>query len=156
MTTYAWDGEYLAADGRITTGRTISTEKHVKLHKLEGVHFNGDPLIYMAFAGSVYQAYTIVHHIDEEGYYDDADTEEIEALIIGENNIYVLEAGSSLLYPWAEDIYAGGSGGDFALSALRLGLNAREAVKHACKLDIYSGGKIKCVKLGHLRCKKKR
>lgn len=126
------------------------------MHKLEGVEFNGDPLLYMAFAGSVYGAYTIIEHIDEEGFYEDADAEDVEALIIGEHSIYVLEAGSSLLYPWAEDIYAGGSGGDFALGALRLGLNAREAVKHACKLDVYSGGRIKSVKLDHLRCKKKR
>ena len=40
-----------------------------------------------------------------------------------------------------------GSGGDFALSAMRLGLGAKEAVEHAKTLDCYTGGEVHVMEL---------
>ncbi|QYW02847.1 hypothetical protein [Vibrio phage BUCT006] len=40
-----------------------------------------------------------------------------------------------------------GSGHPFALSAMRLGMSAKDAVKHAKKLDCYTGGKVYSMKL---------
>lgn len=40
-----------------------------------------------------------------------------------------------------------GSGRDLALGAIDAGLNAKEAVKLACKRDIYSGGRVRTYKV---------
>lgn len=40
-----------------------------------------------------------------------------------------------------------GSGGDFAMAAMMGGADAREAVKIASKLDPYTGGKIRVIKV---------
>jgi hypothetical protein len=40
-----------------------------------------------------------------------------------------------------------GSGHPFALSAMRLGLNAKEAVEHAKTLDCYTGGEVNVMEL---------
>lgn len=43
--------------------------------------------------------------------------------------------------------HAAGSGGKFALSAMRLGLGAKEAVEHAKTLDCYTGGEVHVMEL---------
>ena len=44
--------------------------------------------------------------------------------------------------PWA-----GGSGEQIALAAMTLGKSPKEAVELACKLDIYTGGKVRTYKI---------
>ena len=45
------------------------------------------------------------------------------------------------------DFHAIGSGRDFAMAAIALGKNAREAVELAAQFDIYTGGDVECVQL---------
>ncbi len=40
-----------------------------------------------------------------------------------------------------------GSGGDYAITAMDLGLSAKDAVKMAIKRDVYSGGRVRVFKL---------
>jgi hypothetical protein len=44
--------------------------------------------------------------------------------------------------PIKEGFHAVGSGRDFALSAMRLGRTAREAIELACEFDVFTGGPI--------------
>lgn len=67
----------------------------------------------------------------------------MSGIIIGENFAYAIEKEEGYLIKYDRSCkLVCGSGGNFALSAMRLRLNAVSAVKHAIKLDVYSGGKI--------------
>jgi hypothetical protein len=46
--------------------------------------------------------------------------------------------------------FAGGSGGPYALAALHLGRDARQAVKVPCALNVYCGGEVEYVDLAEL------
>lgn len=49
--------------------------------------------------------------------------------------------------PSVGSLAAVGSGGGFALAAMKAGASAKEAVKIACELDVYSGGRVREVYL---------
>ena len=76
---------------------------------------------------------------------------------IPECNAYLVESGD-LFYTgitkegefWKERMdcdHASGSGCKFALSAMKLGLSAKDAVSHAKTLDCYTGGKVRVMRL---------
>lgn len=74
-----------------------------------------------------------------------------------ECNAYLIEDGELFFTGitkqgefWKERMtcdHASGSGGNFALSAMRLGLSAKEAVEHAKTLDCYTGGEVHVMEL---------
>jgi hypothetical protein len=77
---------------------------------------------------------------------------EYTAYIITENNCYRVE-DEGRWYKDTAKYWAMGSGSEFALSAMLIGKSAKEAVKHACKLDVYSGGKIRVMQVRKVKNK---
>lgn len=68
-------------------------------------------------------------------------------ILITETRAYMFDIATVPHLHTVEYATAMGSGREFALSALRMGMNAEQAVKHAIKLDSMSGGKVNKIKL---------
>lgn len=165
MTTIAWDGQTLAADGRICQDDTICSDNYNKIFPIRYA-YHGDHIIYIGFSGVIGDLSTLLRvfaslDTQEQGTPKELDgrleiikdmgLDEIEgeSILIGRDYVYHLEGGSIfnlIQYDRSEKLGAG-SGGSYARSAMLLGLNAVQAVKHAFKTDIGSGGNIRSVKI---------
>lgn len=134
MTTLAWDGRYLAADGRITTGTTIATDANQKITIL------GDYVV--AIAGNVPDAKKLIDMLINGGKADS---------ILSSSGLYILN-GKCFSFGCDDDgelwecpspyCNAVGTGEDHALTAMDCGNDAREAVQLSIKRDIYTGGHV--------------
>ena len=148
MTTVVWDGTTLAADGRSTAGASIISDKTIKIHKLNGT-MRGEKLLAFGYAGDAYELDLFKAWIEEGGDYPEHVG--VDLLVVTDKHVYQNfpsgEDGPMVLLAQNSDVSTLGSGSSFAESALLLGMNAVDAVKHACKLDIYSGGKITKMRL---------
>lgn len=147
MTVLAWDGHTLVADGRTTAGGDIVTDNTIKIYcfKKENVGYMGDRLLALAVAGACKDVDKLIVHMLNNGLGTDSEIKhDVAGIIIGEANAYSLEFDSNWLirYP-KKTLLAEGSGGVWALSALRLGKNSKEAVKHAIANSTSCGGKIR-------------
>lgn len=144
MTAIAWDGEYLAADSRVTAGTMIVTDEGTKLYRINDVPYKNDLIIAMGVSGALSDVDKIINFIiggfeprEEFAHY-------VGAILVGLEYVYSLEPDSSHLIQYKRHIkLTEGSGGPFALSAMKLGLGAKDAVKHAIKMDSACGGKVK-------------
>lgn len=148
MTTIAWDGETLACDSRITDNVCIIDDAYNKLFETE-LEYNSDIITAYALSGSI-SDFQIMHHIIETNtFHPIQETKhQCSGIFVGVKRVYTLEPHKCVLIPYKRNTLLGeGSGGIFALSALKLGLNAVQAVKHAITLDYCSGGKVKHLSL---------
>tara|TARA_A100000171_G_scaffold53092_1_gene76730 strand:+ start:7286 stop:7741 length:456 start_codon:yes stop_codon:yes gene_type:complete len=146
MTTVAWDGEILAADGRITCGTVIECDNYNKIFKLHDISYYGDTLKYLGIAGSVNHVQAILHNLHIECFVDNDDEARhaICGIIVGTKSVYILEEETLYLSQFDRKTkLAVGSGGECAKSAMALGLDAKQAVKHAMKFDVCTGGRIR-------------
>ena len=148
MTTIAYDGTTLSADGRVTVGSTIVHEKENKIVKLKNLKYGSHELCYAAFAGSLssFHEYLILLAMGEPEEHSDSSDVEI-LFITSKGKALVKEPGKVILIECQEKHIALGSGSDFARSAMKLGFSTKEAVKHATTMDIYSGGRVRTVKI---------
>ena len=137
MTTIAYDGETLAADSRFTNGYVDDTAK--KIFKIGN--------IYIATAGRYSQALIFIK------WCRDRTKEKPKAADLGEFQALEIRNGKPFEYdehcePVPMSIPAAvGSGAQFAMGAMKAGLNSKQAVRIAMKLDHNTGGKIKTVKI---------
>lgn len=138
MTTIAFDGKILSAEGREVVDNLIVSDKVRKLHYVEGGQF------YLAVAGvtndiPVYEEFFRTGQKPSDEYKFDS-----EVIIIDSTGHAMY--GTCLNDMTEMDIpFAIGSGGDIAIGAMLAGADAVEAVKIACKKDVYSGGFISYV-----------
>ena len=136
MTTIAYKHPYIASDSRCSAGNVIITDNENKHCHVDGwdsfiagracdsVDFSIN--LMKVASDLVYECAAIssapdgdVYHVtqSEDGYYCR----------------YKVESGN---------VYAIGSGADFALAAMDLGKTAKEAVEYAMTRDVYTGGKV--------------
>lgn len=151
MTTIAWDSEYLAADSRVTHESKLISNNFYKIRQFsKGTKYNGDTLLYIAMSGHLEDFEKVLDMIKHEEFpsLSFKISHEVSALILGKNYIYELEANGCYLirYNHSEKL-ALGSGGNFALSAMYLGLNATEAVQHASLLDLATNDNVISVRV---------
>lgn len=140
MTTIAYHhkSKTIAWDSRATSGNVIASDSDQKMVEVNGVKFwlcgsvaDERLLIGMRF-GEKSEVIPEANAFALDGY---------ELFLVGVNDEALL---------WKQPLRydkALGSGGDFALSAMRLGLNAKEAVEHAKTLDCYTGGEVHVMEL---------
>lgn len=147
MTSIAWDGTTLAADGQVTCGNTILGTKTKKIHKLKG-KFRGETLLAFASSGDAVGSEYIKKWLESGGDVDDwPEGFKISLIVVTDKNVYITTDEIRWLCLSERKVESIGSGQDFVFSALELGLDAVAAVKHACKMDIYSSGTITKIKL---------
>jgi ATP-dependent protease HslVU (ClpYQ) peptidase subunit len=140
MTTIAYNDKdkEIAVDSRMTEGSLIITDKDIKFKVVNGVSFiscggvsDGDTLIDVYLGAST-------------------DKCELDANIIIANDCGVFCASyiENYLNVWKlNHNTAWGSGEKFALAAMDFGCSAKDAVKYAMTRDIYTGGKIRVIKV---------
>lgn len=138
MTTIAWDGKTLATDSLVTADGTAfgTTQKIFRLNDGR----------YVALLGRVSLYQPVVDFLNGGKMPEKGPDDVVGALIVGYRK-KAMEMDTNFRLLPAGKLWAGGSGGNFALAALHLGRGAYGAVRLACKLDIYSRGPIQHFKI---------
>ena len=143
MTTITYKDGILAADSQTTVGHIQSSSTFSKIKKFD----DG----YAAFSGlcsDIPILFDLIKGKEVEG-----DTKDIDAKAIvmpNEGKPYQASVDSlGKLYKHPINKFSAiGSGWSIAMGAMQSGASAKEAVKAAIKLDIYSGGAVKWKKKG--------
>ena len=144
MTTIAWDGKTLAADGQITRDNSIvMTTTQQKIFKNVGVFdvlaFCGDWMPIDDFLDWALKPedsqpprgeYTVIFAINGVLHFSSMETPLSECMVLAKGAVD-----------------AWGSGAHLALGALHSGKSARQAVNLACKLDVFTGGTVRSVRI---------
>lgn len=140
MTTIAYKDGWIAADSCCTIGNYTSNSK--KLYIIPDVGVVG-------FAGAGNAMFKIADWW-MEGCQGDAPTvdddkgESCIGILVSRKGVFCLFNGVHPMEiddPW----FAIGSGSDFAISAMSLGKNPKEAVEHAMQFDVGTGGRVDCI-----------
>lgn len=147
MTTIAFDGRFLASDGRATAGGMITNKNTQKIFPIKmsanGLEVNG----LLAGAGSFEAICLIKKHLETYDLFDaelipELGPEYADALVILETGeVYTLERK---LVPMTQEVPCSiGSGSPYAMAAMIAGKSAPAAVEVAKELDCYSGGLVR-------------
>ena len=143
MTTVAYKDGILAADSQTTSGHIQSGSTFSKIRK-----FNGGYAAFSGLCSDMPILFDLIKGKEVEG-----ETKDIDATAIvmpNEGKPYqasVDSLGNLYKHPISK-FSAIGSGWTIAMGAMQSGASAKEAVKAAIKLDIYSGGAVKWKKKG--------
>jgi len=137
MTTIVVCGSEMACDSRVSGGFTAASRK-IRKKKNCIVGYAGDWI-----AGEYFADYYLSSK--EEKPNRDSD-DDLELLVLKKSGIYLVD------YRFREvricgNHYAIGSGAAAAMVAMNLGLNAADAIREAIKVDDYTGGKVRVLKL---------
>ena len=141
MTTVAYDGKSMVAD-MLASDTWGMKEKAIKIWE------NPQLLIGAAGEGGAIQRWlmtltnvTTLADLLTAGYapYARDSNDPAILLVCRQQNLIYRHAGGSFM-PTARKFHAVGSGRDYALAAMHLGLSAREAVGVAMEFDINTGG----------------
>lgn len=161
----------LAGDGQVTLGQTIMKRGAVKVRRLEANVLAG-------FAGSVADAFTLFEKFEEQlraakGNLTRAAVEtvklwrtdkvlrQLEAMmIVADPEQLLLLSGSGEVIAPDEPVLGVGSGAPYAIAAAKALLRhsdlpapdlAREALRVAAEIDLYTGGEITILSVGETR-----
>jgi len=138
MTTIAYDGITLATDSLVSSG-SVAFGTGKKLFKLkEGC--------YAALAGNLALMPEILSWLQGGPKPELQEDEEIGGLYIDKKGVPWEFDNSLRLFP-ACIPWGGGSGGHIALTAMKCGKSAAEAVEVACELDLRSRGPVVSVEV---------
>jgi len=144
MTSIAWDGETLASDS-LTTDDGYVVDRTFKKIRHISTDLRGERTIAYAVAGDMEAFYPVKHWINggcESRLPRDLD---FQGLIVTKTKVYLFSSKTKDHLYETKNIAALGTGAPFLISAMTLGLNAKESIKHAIKLDTQSGGKIRSI-----------
>lgn len=153
MTTIAYDGVTLAADGLCTSGNAIHGRNQEKVFALQ-VNWGGTKIpAYFAAAGSIENTWIARAYLEGEDILSPKRRlslpESFDGLIVlGDGQCFSVE-GTMTPFP-CEYPCSLGSGANFALAAMTMGKSAIEAVEVAAQLDVYTGGTIRTYKVSDL------
>ena len=132
MTTIAYDGKRLVADGKMTLSGSIVSTTFKKLTRLKDGRM-------MAFTGTPVHQAPFAKWLNGEA--EKAPTGDFSIMLVElDGSLKIYEDGEYYLDAVAP--YACGSGGLIARVAMLCGKDAQEAVEIASAIDIYSGGQI--------------
>lgn len=133
MTTIASDGFHVAADSLISEGGYVYGYTD-KIHQVKGS--------VLAVAGGLVDASLTIKWINDGSPEDKKpNLESLDAIFIP-NHGDPIEYDERLVPMLVVIPWAGGSGRNFALSAMKLGKSAHDAVEFAKEIDLYSGGDV--------------
>ena len=154
MTTIAWDGETLAADGRLcsSSGVLLSDSKNkivkIKDNKKRKWHIavsgNEPDITYLKNALSGTNIKKTLLNL-KQVLQDTAISDSFCAVVVSKKTQYMVFHDMSFSLLECRDAF--GSGGEFALAAMSMGYNAIGAVRVASGLDLYTGGTIRSIQV---------
>ncbi|WOB06523.1 hypothetical protein [Piscinibacter gummiphilus] len=143
MTTIAWDGrrKTLAADKRATSGTVVRTV--TKIHRigsdLVGISGNlahGMALLDWARAGYVAKEFPSPSKGDDDAY-----------LVRVTRDAEVFRYEGPHAFKVEDEFFTTGSGSDYAMAALHMGLTARQAIELASRLEPGTGNGVDVLEL---------
>lgn len=131
MTTIVYDGEVLATD-------TMVSFNDIKVYQDKAMRLSKGRIL--AVCGEIGVMPTVAALIERSAPPKEYPKGDYGAILLCREDAYVLSEGE-----WSrlDAPYACGSGGMAALAGLCVGMSAKEACELACKVDLYSGGKVK-------------
>lgn len=142
MTTVAYKDGVMAADSKVTQGRSTITFMD-KIIQKNGYVFG--------ISGCPAACTRVVDWVAEHGLYEADNSRhkrgDFDILVWYKNQLYSLD---NELYPIRlnkNKPHTLGTGADVAMGALMAGATVKQAVEIAVKIDVYTGGKIKVVTL---------
>lgn len=149
MTTVAFDGKLLAADGRACINNLIVGKRTQKIFTLKVFLRGAEREAVLSGAGSyqtlmqVKQCLEVMGDIEAPEIIPDIEPGAFQGILLirGTDEAFYLE--DRLVLTDVELPVALGSGMDYAMTALHLGKNAHGAVQTASDLDCYTGGEIR-------------
>lgn len=155
MTTIAFDGKTLAADGQMTRGtRIVTTERNKIRTPTDGSSLFGEVILAWAGSGNsgdmifAQRAFALPGGLTMGLLADPKlwpGEISFEIICITEKSVWVLNTrnkGGGINAVLLEEPITIGSGAAYAQSAISLGMSAAVAVQHAANLDTGTGGKI--------------
>lgn len=154
MTVVAWDGRALAADRRMTDGAGLVRAVR-KIHSWTWQDQGFVCPAALAFTGDAAVGNEMMEWLKagaEPEAWPKAAREDLATLIVvrrGRGGPAAILQYTKGPFPTAvlDEVSAWGSGRDFALAGMSLGLNAVQAVELACKFDCFSGGGVDLIEL---------
>jgi 20S proteasome alpha/beta subunit len=140
MTTIAFNykDKEIAVDSRLTRGDMISTDSGNKIFKKDGVVFivagetnHSKSLVDMWFSGEVDVSLNC------------------SAFVVCNGEVYDfgLDADKNIAKELVDENLTKGSGDLWAHAAMDFGCSAKDAVKYAMTRDVYTGGKVRVIKV---------
>lgn len=151
MTTIAWDGITLACDSQGTSGNRKMFGLQKIVSEPGDISIFGARVILIGCSGTSGDERHVVQYLAQGGATEQKEMHaEIDCLLIlitEENRCFVFHKNEGKKLPWIyekQPPYAIGSGCDFAISAMKMGKDAAEAVEFAKQLDVYTGGEVIC------------
>lgn len=141
MTTIAYREGVLAGDSQATDSQKWQC---VKVYRLDTEA--GELLV--GYCGEVFAAHVFMRWLTDGGREPDLGNEQFEAIVISAKTGRVTMWNQSLVpFRPRGKFFAIGSGGPVAMGAMHKGADAVEAVKIACKVDPYTGGPVRSLKI---------
>lgn len=131
MTTIAFDGKTLASDSLVTCDGMICGDV-TKIHRIDGG--------YIGCAGDLSDIASVVYWL--QGTSDKPKDVSVFSAIIVLDDGRAFEMDERMVRFQCAIPNAVGSGAKYALTAMKLGKSASEAVEVAISMDIYSGGEV--------------
>ena len=157
MTTYAWDGESLSADSRVTDPSSlriydnyykkccVAVDKKDRVYLVAGA---GTPSVVNQVMIEVFNSedpdwpYFSPEFIDKLDFNDNLSTTRITIFRCKEKDCMDYYRLTPELYIPPGHIHSAGTGDDIALGAMAAGMSSRKAVEIACKYNAATGGEI--------------
>jgi ATP-dependent protease HslVU (ClpYQ) peptidase subunit len=154
MTTIVVKGLEMASDSRCTSGDFIESDDYVKIKRIGGclVGCAGSALSSLKFQD--WFTTQLEHQAASEAFPfldilmpEDMVEKDFIALVLYDTGEIYEFYGTASVFPISGEYTAIGSGKQYALCALDTGCNIEEAIRVACKRDIFSGGEMQLFSL---------
>jgi ATP-dependent protease HslVU (ClpYQ) peptidase subunit len=142
VTTIAYCREILAGDSQASDNQNWRVDKLLRLDTSAGE-------LIVGYCGEVHSAHVFIEWLkDDRSRKPDISSEDFEAIVVSAKTGRVTIWNQSLV-GWTPrgKFFAIGSGAPAAMGAMHAGKNAIDAVKIACKVDPYTRGPVRSLKL---------
>lgn len=148
MTIIAWDGKNLAADKLANVGGLkVSVTKIKKSHGCLLFSAGDFDAVLMLYAWYVDKFFNCKPDTQWPEFQKDKDQWQPLHVITSDRKLWRYER-HEIPFQITEPFYACGSGRDYAIAGMSLGLNALDAVELACKFDPFCGLGVDALTLG--------
>lgn len=144
MTTIVYKDGVMAADSRAYSGGAEGMGEKVKIRRLSDESLIGCSTIIPGLS----EAMIDWIESDMKGDTPNRKDKAFSAIMVSpEGKVYMMSNESLIAGPLKADFFATGTGADYAKGAMMMGASAKQAVKIAKRLDVWSDGKVRTLRL---------
>jgi ATP-dependent protease HslVU (ClpYQ) peptidase subunit len=141
VTTIAYKAGVLAGDSQATDNQLWQSQKIFKVDTSAGV-------LLVGIAGEIHSALVFIEWLkNDKSRKPDLSNEDFDAIVIATTGRVTIWNQSLVAWRPVGKFFALGSGAPAAMAAMHAGKGALEAVKIACKVDPYTRGPVRSLRL---------